>query len=59
MNEPKTHLDKIKKATGVSKTPLTDRQRHERFVAMVSEVEASTDASDFDAVFKALDKKHK
>ena len=41
------------------KQALTDAERHARFIAMVGEVEASTDASDFDAAFKALDKRHK
>ncbi|MEO7385028.1 MAG: hypothetical protein ABIU18_08875 [Novosphingobium sp.] len=41
------------------KPPLTDGERHERFAAMVSEVGASTDASDFDAAFNALDKRPK
>ena len=41
------------------KPPLTEAQRHERFIAMVGEVGASTDASDFNAVFKALDKRQK
>ena len=51
--------DSKQKPEGRSKPRLTDAQRHERFVAMVREVGASTDAADFDAAFKALDKRKK
>ncbi len=36
------------------KPPLTDAERHERFVDMAREVEASDDPKDFDKAFKRV-----
>lgn len=36
------------------KPPLTDAERHKRFVSMAKEVGASKDAKDFDAAFSAV-----
>lgn len=36
------------------KVKLTDAERHQRFVAVAREAEASEDAEDFDKVFEGL-----
>jgi hypothetical protein len=36
--------------------PLTDAERHKRFVDMAREVEASSDPKDFDKAFKKVAK---
>jgi hypothetical protein len=38
----------------VKKPPLTDAERHKRFVAMAKEVGASKDTKDFDAAFMGI-----
>lgn len=41
-------------ATKSKRKPLTDTERHKRFVAMAREVEASKDPKDFDRAFKKV-----
>jgi len=42
------------KSKAAKKPKLTDHERHERFVDMAHEVEASEDPKDFDKAFKQV-----
>jgi hypothetical protein len=46
-------------ATKGKKKPLTDAERHKRFVDMAHEVQASDKPKDFEKAFKAVAKPHK
>jgi hypothetical protein len=46
-------------ATKGKKKPLTDAERHKRFVDMAREVQASDKPKDFDKAFKAVTGKPK
>ena len=48
-----------KKLAPKRKPKISDAQRHERFVNMAKEVEASKDQSDFDRALKAITAKLK
>lgn len=42
------------KKSGLSKAKLSDSERHERFLDVAKNVEASTDARNFDRAFNAV-----
>jgi hypothetical protein len=42
------------KPVSKKKRPLTDAERHDRFVDMAKEVEASEDSNDFEDAFKKV-----
>ena len=46
-------------ATKAKKKPLTDAERHKRFVDMAREVQASDKPKDFEKAFKAVAKPRK